>query len=513
MNNYKKIISFDSLSEVIASKKSKSHKVVHCHGTFDLLHPGHIIHFEEAKSLGDILVVTVTGEKYVNKGPGRPYFNDELRARSIANLESVDYVSVVPHPAAIEAIQAVNPNIYCKGKEYKNPTIDVTGNFFDDLKTVEKLGGKVAYLGSIVFSSSKILNHHFSIRSESTNTLLDNLSSRYNFKEFNKIVENFSSLKVLLIGDLIFDKYSTVDVQGLTSKNRILSSRFLNESTQTGGVLAIFRHLREFTPNVKLLSLAGQESWLSLHLEQYLSNNEDWMFHDPKFTTIVKQRYVEPLDDGKELSKLFSINYLDAEMPSPKTQESILIKVAQHIKDFDLVLVADFGHGIMTEDLRQLIQEKARFLALNCQTNSNNFGFNIINRQYYRADSFSLDQTEMSLACGKKEINGLDELQKLSKQLKAKYAWFTRGGAETIGMNHKDSSCTLESLENSVVDTVGAGDAFCSIASLAAVSGLPLELGTLMGQISGALAVKIVGNSKCVSKTNFLKSAESLLNR
>ena len=80
-------------------------------------------------------------------------------------------------------------------------------------------------------------------------------------------------------------------------------------------------------------------------------------------------------------------------------------------------------------------------------------------------------------------------------------------------MRHKGNHSTCESLENSVIDTVGAGDAFCSTAALAAASNLPLELGTLMGQISGALAVRIVGNSKCVSKSNFLKSAESLLNR
>ena len=508
----KKIIPFSQLKHFVRKLKKTKSKIVQCHGTFDLVHPGHIIHFEEAKSLGDILIVTITGEEFVNKGPGKPFFDDNLRAKTVANLESVDYVSIVPHSAAVEAIETVIPDIYCKGKEYENPAVDVTANFHDDLKVVKKIGGKVAYLGSITFSSSKLLNQHFTTRSEPTNTLLDKLSTDFPFKKFKKIVDAFSSLKVLLIGDLIFDKYSTVNVQGLTSKNRILSSRFVDENIQAGGALAIFRHLREFTPNVKLLSLAGRESWLIPELKKYISKNEDWVFHDPNFTTIIKHRYVEPLTVGNELSKLFSVNYLSPKETSSKTKEIILDKVAKNIKNFDLVLVADFGHGILTDELRELVQRDAPFLALNCQTNSNNFGFNIINRQYNRADSFSLDHTEMSLACGKKEFNGLKELQKLQKQLNASYAWFTRGGADTIGI-HEENNSICESLESTVIDSIGAGDAFCSTAALAAACKLPIELGTLMGQISGALAVRIVGNSKCVSKSNFLKSAESLLNR
>ena len=82
-----------------------------CHGTFDLIHPGHIVHFEEARALGDALVVTITGEKFVNKGPGRPYFNDQLRSRWLAALECVDHVVVVPHAAAVEAILAMRPEI------------------------------------------------------------------------------------------------------------------------------------------------------------------------------------------------------------------------------------------------------------------------------------------------------------------------------------------------------------------------------------------------------------------
>ena len=137
-----------------------------------MIHPGHIIHFEEAKSLGDILVITMTSEKHVNKGPGRPFFTDDLRVKSIASLEFVDYVSTIPFPAAVEAIESVKPDIYCKGKEYENPDIDITGNILDDVKVVESLGGKVAYVGTVVFSSSKLINSHFDRHSKTTRVCL-----------------------------------------------------------------------------------------------------------------------------------------------------------------------------------------------------------------------------------------------------------------------------------------------------------------------------------------------------
>jgi cytidyltransferase-like protein len=506
-----KFIPFNNLSHVIRNEKESGNKIIHCHGTFDLIHPGHIIHFEEAKGLGDILVVTITSEDHVNKGPGRPYFNDELRVRSLISLEFIDYVSVIPFPAAVEAIEAVCPDIYCKGKEYEKPEIDVTGNINDDLKTVQKVGGKVAYVGSVVFSSSEILNNHFKSYSLTTKELLRNISKEFPISRLRKTINDFPSIKVLVIGDLILDRYSTVSVQGLTSKNRILSSRFVDENIQAGGSLAIFRHIREFTPQVKLLSLAGTEPWLDPLLKNYLSKEEDWIQREPDFTTIIKHRFVEPLSDGKELSKLFSVNHIDNNHTDSSIQKRLSAKLRKKIKDFDLVLVADFGHGVMTKIIREIVQEKANYIALNCQTNSNNYGFNIINRQYERADSFSLDQVEMSLACGQRQFDGIDELQNLIKHFGSRYGWFTRGGTETIGITPGSPPCLCESLEKVVVDTVGAGDAFCSVASLAAAQGLPIELATLMGQISGALAVRIFGNSECVTKHKFLKATEALL--
>ena len=113
----KKILAFEKLAEVLKALKKKGKKVVLCHGCFDLMHPGHIRHFKAAKELGDILVVTITPDRFVNKGPGRPVFKAALRAESVAALECVNFAAVNKWPDPVETIKRLRPDIYVKGQE------------------------------------------------------------------------------------------------------------------------------------------------------------------------------------------------------------------------------------------------------------------------------------------------------------------------------------------------------------------------------------------------------------
>lgn len=513
MSTADKIIPFSEANAFFDRVRSGGRRVVQCHGTFDLVHPGHIVHLEDAAKLGDVLVVTVTDEKHVSKGPGRPYFNDALRARTLAALVCVDYVVLVPHTAAVEAIDAVKPHIYCKGTEYSDASNDVTGNIHDDVASVQKHGGEVRYLGDVVFSSTRLLNRHFETANPEVAEFCGQLAAKFSPREFADAVAGFSGLRVLVVGDTIFDKYSFVKVQGLTSKNRIISGRYLEEEAQAGGALAVYRHVRQFTPNVRLVSLLGGEAWLEPTLRGFIPSRDDATVRDPGFVSIIKQRYVEPVIEGKDLSKLFSVNFINAEPPSQDVVDRVLLKLEKEIKGADLIVLADFGHGIMQQAVRDFLQDSGVFLALNCQTNSNNHGFNIISRQYRRADVFSLDEQEMLLSCGHRHVDFAAELGKLRGHLSAKAGWLTRGAVKTIGIDAEGSSAACPPLGDDITDTIGAGDAFFSVMALAARTGLPVDLTTFLGQLAGAQAVKVVGNRDPISKPTLLKSGMSLLNR
>jgi rfaE bifunctional protein nucleotidyltransferase chain/domain len=510
--NKSKILNFEEALGVFDQERKAGRRIVQCHGTFDLIHPGHIVHLEEARALGDLLVVTVTDEQHVNKGPGRPCFNDDLRTRTLAALECVDYVVLIPYTAAVEAIRLVKPDIYCKGSEYEDASNDVTGNIHDDLTEVRSHGGEVRYIGSIVFSSTKLLNNHFGHISEKIRTCCQKLATRTSAAEIRTMVDGFQNLRVLVIGDTIIDQYACLNVQGLTSKNRIISGRFLHQDTYLGGALAVVRHVKEFSSNVRFVSLLGTEPWVDELVGGVLSEKEDATLREESFTTVVKKRYVEPLLAGNELSKLFSINYLNDEPPSEAVQQRLFDSIRREMKLCDVVLLTDFGHGLMQKKLRDLVQEEAPFLVLNCQTNSNNHGFNIITRQYQRADAFSLDNQEIMLSCGLKRFDAEAELGAIAKRFGSSYAWLTRGSVMTLGLAEGYEPSEIPPLVTDVTDTVGAGDAFFSVAGLAAVQRLPLDVATFLGQLAGAQAVNIVGNERPISKAVLLKGAMSLLN-
>jgi rfaE bifunctional protein nucleotidyltransferase chain/domain len=120
MAEYAKILEISQLAERLEPLRAQGSRIVHCHGVFDLLHVGHIRHFEKAKELGDVLVVTLTADRYVNKGPHRPAFNQNLRAEAIAALACVDCVAINDDASAVPAIEVIRPHFYVKGSDYRD---------------------------------------------------------------------------------------------------------------------------------------------------------------------------------------------------------------------------------------------------------------------------------------------------------------------------------------------------------------------------------------------------------
>lgn len=152
-----KILELEDLAVVLQSLKEKNKKIVHCHGCFDLMHPGHIKYFQAAKKMGDILVVTVTPDKYVDKGSGRPVFNENLRVESIAALECVDYVALNKWPTAQETLRLLRPDIYVKGQEFESLQ-DKTGKLQKEYEVVRQIGARFEFTHEIVFSSTQLIN-------------------------------------------------------------------------------------------------------------------------------------------------------------------------------------------------------------------------------------------------------------------------------------------------------------------------------------------------------------------
>src|SRR5580693_2766266 len=141
-NYQQKIVPFDTLPAI--RERHRDQRIVQCHGAFDLIHIGHLIHLEEARALGDLLVVTITGDRYITKKRSVT-FNEEHRARQVAALEIVDYVAVVPEPTALSAIESLHPEVYVKGPEYANLVLDKSRSIFYEMRILESYGGRIHF--------------------------------------------------------------------------------------------------------------------------------------------------------------------------------------------------------------------------------------------------------------------------------------------------------------------------------------------------------------------------------
>ena len=171
----RKIKSVEALSAILANLKRINNKIVHCHGVFDFLHFGHFLHFEAAKREGDILVVSTTADEFVNRGPGRPVYTHEQRARFIAALECVDFVVINHENNAANLIRKLKPDVYIKGQDYKVSDNDVTGKIIDEKEAVESVGGRIHFTDEPTLSSSHLLNTYFNVYSSEFRELVTEL--------------------------------------------------------------------------------------------------------------------------------------------------------------------------------------------------------------------------------------------------------------------------------------------------------------------------------------------------
>lgn len=154
-----KIVDLHELSKLCADFRKDGKTVVHCHGCFDLMHPGHIKYFQASKKMGDILVVTLSPDKYVDKGWGRPVFTQDLRAESIAALSCVDYVAINKWKTAVDTLRLLKPNYYVKGQEFEQLE-DKTGKIQKEYRVVKEIGAEMCFTHEIVFSSTQLINDH-----------------------------------------------------------------------------------------------------------------------------------------------------------------------------------------------------------------------------------------------------------------------------------------------------------------------------------------------------------------
>lgn len=504
-----KIKTFEELETILEEEKKEGETIVHCHGVFDLLHPGHIRHFKEAKKQGTKLVVSLTPDRFVNKGPGRPAFNETLRAETLAALSFIDYVVLNNTPDAIHPIQRIKPNIYVKGKEYADHAQDITGKIADEVRAVQNAKGTVYYTDDIIFSSSSLLNQHFENTDPKLRALLAEMKETYSIDELIDKVDALKDLRVLIVGDAIIDEYQFTEPMGQSGKGLHMVARNKQNEQYLGGSLILANHIAQFSDHVSLLTAVGENCPHQPLIDTLLNPNVHKEFlYLPNHTTLTKKRYV--MQDGARLSKLFETYSTNDSLLGEKETQQVTQFLKDKTKDFDLVLVSDFGNGFTNPLIIDALCDLPNFLAINTQTNSGNRGFNVITH-YRRADCISLNEPELRLSIHDR-LSSMDGLAcDISDLLSCSNTFITQGVRGVYCFSKDAPDLHIPSLTTNAIDRVGAGDSFFALAALSAAKKYPLTLSGFFGSIASALSVQIIGNKEPIQKTPFNKFLTRLL--
>lgn len=501
-----KTVDLERLVQVLGEHRQRGQTIAQCHGVFDLLHVGHLRHFQRAREGADVLVVTVTPDRFVNKGPGRPVFNEALRCEALAALDCVDYVAVNRWPTATEAIGLLRPHFYVKGSEYRNAGNDLTGKIAREQQAIEAVGGQLVFTDDIVFSSSSLLNAHVAPLSDQMRTFLEAFRARYSFGDVTGWFDRVSRTHVLLVGETILDEYHYCQTIGKSGKEPILAARYSHAEKHAGGVLAIANHLAAFCGKVTLVTQLGeldpQEEFVrgSLHpaVEAHFLRVKD-------APTIVKRRFVETYP----FQKLFEIYVMNDEQDA-SAQADLARELRPLLGASDLVIAADYGHGMLEGEAVELLSRESRFLCLNTQKNAGNHGFNTVSK-YSRADFVSISEAELRLDARRKSAPIGSLVEALARRMHCRSLIVTRGGSGCLCYDPAEPPVEVPALTSHVKDRVGAGDAVFAVTSLLSHVGAPLPVVGLAGNAAGAQAVATVGNRTALDRVAMLKHVQHLL--
>jgi bifunctional ADP-heptose synthase (sugar kinase/adenylyltransferase) len=292
-----------------------------------------------------------------------------------------------------------------------------------------------------------------------------------------------SGVRVCLLGETIVDEWVDVTVTNISQKSRCVAGLETARSRQIGGAGVIALHLAGFVKEVHCVTNGHALASASPPNVTVTSI----ACHD-----LVKTRFVDR-DNGYRLFESKSPDL--SEMP----QEAL-----PDFDDYDLVLIADFGHGLMTPKAinSQIARRRESFVAAMAQVNSSNYGFNLPTK-YSGAEYYSVNRTEAELCLRERNRPLPEVVDRMSALLGARMLSVT--DAEKGVTVKKDGDLfTLGTLSTSVVDTIGCGDAYFALSGLAASLGCPASFIALAGSIGAAAVAQRRGNESPTSEQEFL---------
>ncbi len=490
IDRYKhKIKTLDEIKLLVEQADLLRRDVVVCNGCFDLVHPGHIRHFAYAKQYAPIILVLLTSDTHVNKGPNRPYVPQELRALNLAALDLIDYVVINESKRPDDALQIIQPAFYAKGFEYD--AANRNGKSIGEEDIVRAYGGEVIYTpGDYIYSSSAIINSEPpDIRVDKLKLVMDRY--RTTFDDLRDCLNKMNQKVVHVIGDIIVDSYTRCSMIGGQTKTPTMSVKYEEQLNYVGGAGIVAKHMRAAGAAVAFSTVVGNDKLGEFVLNDLMQYGIDVLpFVDPLRPTTNKNSIV--VDNYR----LLKVDTLDNRTIS----DEALFEIMTAIKDYscEIVVLADFRHGIFNKrTIPQIISSipSTTFKVADSQVASR-WG-NILD--FPEFDLITPNEREARFSLGDQDSGVRPLASKLYDASKCKTLMLKlgeRGMMVCVNNNHedRDSFFAVDSFAREIVDPVGAGDALLAYASLAMACSSNPAIAAILGTFAAGMECELDGN-------------------
>jgi rfaE bifunctional protein kinase chain/domain len=453
-----------------------------CHGTFDVVHPGHVRHLLYAKTKADILVASLTADEHINKGNMRPYVPEDLRAVNLAALEMVDYVVIDRDPTPLRNLGIIQPDYFAKGYEYTAGQVHPKTK--EEINVLESYGGEVLFTpGDIVYSSSALIElAPPNIAVEKLMTLMQ--AENVTFKDLSDALDRMQGIHAHVVGDTIVDSYTYTSMIGGMTKTPTISVRFEKKIDYVGGAGVVAKHLKAAGAEVTFSTVLGNDAYKSFVLDDLNTFGVHCLpIIDETRPTTNKNAIVS------EGYRLLKIDTLD----NRSISDRVVAQLRRQIEEIrtDAVVFSDFRHGIFNRgtipSLISAIPEGA-FRVADSQVASR-WG-NIL--EFEGFDLITPNEREARFALGDQDSVVRPLALELHQRSRCGTLILKCGDRGIITYRSKPPSVvraflSIDSFADAIIDAVGAGDALLAYSTLAMVATRNDVIASILGNMAAAI--------------------------
>jgi len=482
-----KIKTLEELARAIGPRP-RAKTVIMCHGMFDIVHPGHLRHLMYAKEKADLLIASLTADAHATKADFRPYVPQDLRAANLAALEMVDYVIIDPHPTSIEHIKYLQPDYFAKGYEYFAEGVPPRTQ--EEIDTLESYGGEIVFTpGDVVYSSSRLIESAPpKLGVEKLLALME--SEGFGFDKLRQALTQVRGVRVHVVGDTIVDSYAHCSLLGATAKSPTFSVKHEKTDVFAGGAAVVAKHVKAAGGEVSFSTVLGDDAVKDFVLQDLEAAGVIVRAYiDRTRPTTQKERFIA---DGY---KMLQVDRVDNRAISDRALRALGESLAASAPD--VVIFSDFRHGIFNRKNIRLLRERIPDGALKIADSqvSNRWG-NIL--EFTDFDLLTPNEREARFALGDQDSVVRPLALQLFRLARCKHLILKLGergilGYRTPGHQPREFF-TVDSVVDTLVDPVGAGDALLAYASLGLARTGDIVVASILGSVAAAIACEYQGN-------------------